>query len=88
MRIKKLIWDEWNINHIARHDVSKEEVEEVFEDKHLFERGRDGTYQITGQTAVGRYLTIVLVPRRNGFYPVTARDSDDKERKRFKKKLP
>jgi hypothetical protein len=27
--IQKLIWDEWNISHIARHDVSPEEVEQV-----------------------------------------------------------
>lgn len=84
---KKLVWDEWNIHHIARHHINLEEVEEVNKSKHLFERGRDGTYQITGQTQSGRYLTIVLVPRSGGFYPVTARDSDDKERRRFKKKL-
>lgn len=86
MVIKKLIWDEWNISHIANHHVEPEEVEEVCQSRNLFERGRDGTYQITGQTQVGRYLTIVVVPRRTGVYPVTARDADDKERRRFKKK--
>ena len=86
MIIKKLVWDEWNINHIARHHVLPEEVEEVNRNKHLFERGRDGTYQMTGQTDEGRYLTVVLVPRENGYYPVTARDTDNKERRRLKKK--
>ena len=87
MIIKKLVWDTWNIDHIARHNVEPEEVEEVCQSRNLFERGRDGTYQITGQTEAGRYLSIVVVPRRNGFYPVTARDADNKERRRFKKKV-
>lgn len=85
MIIRKLVWDEWNIEHIARHNVEPEEVEQVCISKNLFERGRDGTYQVTGQTETGRYLTIILVLRRNGFYPVTARDASDTERKRFKK---
>jgi|SRR3989338_1097898 len=33
-----------------------------------------------------RYLTIILAPRGSGkFYPVTAKDSDNKERKQLKK---
>lgn len=87
MVIRKLIWDGWNIDHIARHNVEPEEVQEVCSRRNLFERGKDGTYQITGQTESGRYLNIVVVPRGNGFYAVTARDADDKERKRLKKKL-
>lgn len=87
MIIRKLIWDEWNIDHIAKHTVEPEEVEEVCKSKNLFERGRDRTYQMTGQTETGRYLTIILVPRTNGFYPVTARDASDTEKKRFKKKV-
>ena len=87
MIIRKLIWDEWNIEHIARHHIEPEEVEEVCKSKNLFERGRDGTYQMTGQTEIGRYLTIILVPRTNGFYPVTSRDADDTERKRFKRSV-
>lgn len=86
MIIKRLVWDRWNINHIARHNVEQEEVEEVCSSRNLFEKGRDGTYQITGQTESGRFLSIVAVPRGNGFYPVTARDADDKERRRFRKK--
>lgn len=85
MIIKKLIWYEWNIDHIARHNVEPEEIEEVCKSKNLFERGRDGTYQMTGQTETGRYLTIILVHRTNGFYPVTVRNASDAERKRFKK---
>lgn len=46
MIIRRLIWDEWNIDHIAGHNVEPEEVEEVCRSKNLFERGRDGTYKL------------------------------------------
>lgn len=27
--VKRLIWDEWNFSHIARHDITPEEVQEA-----------------------------------------------------------
>jgi len=85
MIIGKLIWDEWNIEHIARHSVEPEEVEEVCRSKNLFTKGRSGSYKMVGQTENGRYLTIILSLRPKGnFYPFSARDADDKERRRFK----
>lgn len=86
MTIQNLIWDEWNIEHIARHNVEPNEVEEVCKNKHSFTRGRQNTYRVIGQTQGGRYLTVIVAVRGNGnFYPVTARDSDKWERKRLKK---
>lgn len=87
MIIKRLIWDDWNIAHIARHHVEPEEVEEVCQGKHLLEKGRNGLYSVIGQTEDGRYLIIILAPRSSSFYPVTARDADDKEKRRFKRKI-
>ena len=86
MTIQNLIWDAWNISHIARHNVKPEEVEEVCESRYVFTKGRQNTYRVIGQTQGGRYLTVILAPRGHGnFYPVTARDSDKKERRLFKK---
>lgn len=28
-RIERLVWDDWNRDHIAKHDVISEEVEEL-----------------------------------------------------------
>lgn len=85
MIIKKLIWDGWNITHIARHHVEREEVEAVCRSKNIFTRGKGGSYKVIGQTDSGRYLTIMLSPRTGGyFYPITARDADIKEKRRFK----
>lgn len=85
MIIRKLVWDEWNIDHIARHNVEPEEVEQACMSKNLFTKARSGLYRLIGQSDDGRYLTILLAPRlSDSFYPVTARDSDKKERRRFK----
>lgn len=85
MIIKRLIWDEWNIAHIAKHNVEQEEVEEVCNSRNLFTKGKGGSYKMTGQTDNRRYLAIILSPRAGGyFYPITARDADNKEKRRFK----
>ncbi len=88
MRRIQIEWDDGSIEHIKGHNVEPEEVEEVLEARHLFERGRRGKYYALGQTAAGRYLFIVLSPRRMGFYSVvTARDMSANERKRFRRKV-
>ncbi|OGE15141.1 hypothetical protein A2111_01570, partial [Candidatus Daviesbacteria bacterium GWA1_38_6] len=70
MVIKKLVWDEWNIAHTARHNVEQSEVEEACNSKNLFTKGRSGSYKLIGQSVSGRYLTIILSPRLGGyFYP-------------------
>lgn len=85
MVIRKLVWDEWNIDHIARHNVEPEEVEQACMSKNVFTKAKSGLYRLIGQSNDGRYLTILLAPRfGSSFYPVTARDSDKKEKRRLK----
>ncbi len=87
MIIRRLIWDEWNIDHIARHNVEPEAVEEVCKSKNLFNKWKNETYRVIGQTEDGRYLTIFLAPRiGQSYYPVTARDSTEKEKRAFRRK--
>ena len=84
--IKKLIWDEWNEEHIAIHNVSKKEVEEVCHSEIIVLDGHSGRLVVIGMTASGeRILAIVLdpEPEANVYYPVTARPADRKERKRY-----
>ncbi|OGM30451.1 hypothetical protein A2630_01885 [Candidatus Woesebacteria bacterium RIFCSPHIGHO2_01_FULL_44_10] len=86
--IKSLVWDDWNIDHIARHNVNPEEVEWVCSTRNVFAKGKQGTYKVIGQTQSGRYLTVIVAPRGRGwFYPVTARDSDKKEKRNVKNKI-
>lgn len=74
--ITGLIWDDWNEQHIARHHVTIEEVEDVCVGEYwmLRAKGRDKR-AVYGQTSGGRYLLVVIAHRGTGlYYPVTARD--------------
>ncbi len=58
--INALIWDEWNKEHIARHGVTPEEVEEVcHRNPQNFESYKKRVI-IVGKTKSGKKLTIVL----------------------------
>lgn len=95
MRIERLDWRHDREEHIARHGVSREEVEEaIFDDKAGVllrqgpaERNPDETvYQHLGRTEAGRYLfTALLYTSRGEAMPLTARDMTDTERRRYQR---
>lgn len=87
MIIKKLVWDQWNGDHIARHNVTQDEIKEVCASKNIFNKWKNKVYRVIGQTDSGRYLTIFLSPRSGqSYYPVTARNATNTERKAFRRK--
>lgn len=93
MHIDELLWDEQSEEHIARHNVAPEELEEaVFDPSSRIFRTRSGQegerrYLVLGLTEAGRYLFVVLDQVQGGlFYPVTARDMTDGEKRKFKSK--
>jgi hypothetical protein len=87
-------WDADNVEHIARHGVEPEEVEEVvYEDCHpswMVRAGRRGIRQgrwvAFRQTCAGRYLVVVVAPyRRRGVWrAVTAREMGARARRRYR----
>ena len=91
-----LRWAEKQIQHIARHGITPEEVEEVlYLDKYSFIQKREKSkkyqgsnlYAVFGSTQEGRLLTIMLLNTSSGYYvPVTARDMDGTERKYYQKR--
>ena len=82
MRITDFEWDEDNIEHIARHGVSPEEVEEACYSKPFVLKGRQGTHLIYSQTDDGRYLLVVARYQGQGLIrAITARDMTDSEKK-------
>jgi uncharacterized protein len=88
MRIHEFIWPADRIDHIAQHDVTPEEVEEVCFGKAFVRRakseGRNPIYYVLGQTEVGRYLFCVVIRFPDGRgYPITARPMTDQERRRY-----
>ncbi len=84
--IRELLWNDWNIEHIARHNVSPHEVEEVCYSNPFVTRARNKTLRSIGQTYSGRFLVIFLAPRGKGsYFVVTAREATEAERRRFYK---
>jgi len=87
MRRFEFEWDEGNEEHIARHNISSEEVEEVFRSRIHLLHSRLGRYAALGQTEVGRYLFCVFERKGQGLIRVlTAREMEDSERKLYKRK--
>ena len=85
MRIYELIIEPGREEHIARHQVTVTEVEEVIFSAPFIRKTRQGRYNIIGQTAAGRFLAVFVAPRGQGVYGlVTARDADDAERRAYK----
>ena len=60
--INGLVWDDWNRDHLASHNVTTEEVEEVCHGKYKVIESYRKRIQISGKTKSGRKLTIILSP--------------------------
>ncbi len=88
MKIDELVFNERNIEHIARHSVLPEEIKQVVGGKILPLEAKLGRVMIVGKTKAGRSLAIVLEKvKGNIYFPVTARDADRKERKMYQEEL-
>jgi uncharacterized DUF497 family protein len=86
LSVRRLIWDAWNVAHIARHDVIPEEVEEVCHDQPVTSETYKGRLRVVGLTQSGRILTVILAPTPEAgvYYPITARPADRKERRNYR----
>ena len=88
MEITWFEWDDKNIEHVARHNVRPDEIENVaFDDEPWIRKGREGTRYMLGYTVAGRYLFTVYVLRSKGVARViTAMDMDERTKKLYKKR--
>ena len=71
----------------SKHGVTFNEVEDAcLSDKRHVRKGREGLYKVFSQTAVGRFILVVLVNMGGGNCKVaTAREMTDSERQLYKK---
>ena len=85
MYVKRLIWDDWNVSHIARHGVTPEEIEEICHGRHAVRQGYAGRVILIGRTQAGRLVAAILDPDTDEedvvYFPVTSRPADRKERR-------
>ncbi len=84
LHIRRLIWDPGNIAHIAQHDVTVDEAEEVCHGDPIQLSSYLGRIILIGPTQAGRMLAVVLDPEDEDVaYPVTARPASRKERRYY-----
>jgi len=85
--VREIRWTEESEDHIARHDVTPDEVEQVVNTRpRLVVAGAEEIEYVFGTTAAGRYLLVVLVEAIDGRdFVVTARDMTDSERRAFRR---
>lgn len=81
MMINRLVWDDWNRNHITKHEVTPAEVKQVIDNEYVFLPSHSERIVVIGLAETGRALHIPLAARGVGiYYVVTARVADRKER--------
>jgi hypothetical protein len=83
-----LHWTEESEEHIAKHGIVPDEVEDVLYTRPRYVKpGRGGTTEAYGTTNAGRHVFVVLSGAMDGqAFVVTARDMTDDERRAFRKK--
>jgi uncharacterized DUF497 family protein len=89
MKIENITWDDDTADHISRHAVSPEEVEEVLfndSDSPRIMRGKENRYLAYGKTNAGRFLLVVLIIANRKTRIITARDMTDREKKFYRRK--
>jgi uncharacterized DUF497 family protein len=85
LRIRGFDWNERNINHIARHGVTPQEVEESCFNQLLCRKTKLKLYLVYSQTDAGRYLlTVLRLNPLNIAYTITARGMTDREQKYYR----
>lgn len=85
LNVRLLIWDTWNVPHIARHQVIPEEVEQVCHGQPVTNETYKGRIRVVGTTNEGKILTVILAPEEEQgiYYVITARTADRRERNNY-----
>lgn len=85
--VQDLDWDAWNEEHIAKHGVARNEVEEVVAGDPAVRGTYKGRLQLVGPTSAARMLTVIVGPvpnSRGRYYTFSARPASRKERRFYR----
>ena len=88
VRIRALVWDDWNVAHLReRHQITREEVESVLQSAlSVAQETYKQRLLVVGPSNSGGILAVVIgpVPEMEGvFYTFSARPASRKERRYF-----
>ena len=67
--VNSFIWDEWNRRHIAQHNITPEEIEEICYGRYQARKSYRNRILISGKTKLGKNLSIVLSPEDRNLKP-------------------
>ncbi|TET67544.1 MAG: hypothetical protein E3J40_03010 [Dehalococcoidia bacterium] len=85
MRVNGLEWDDINLEHIGKHNLSPEEIEDACFGRHYAFRVKYKRMAIFGQTSGGKYIKVILEQRHGNTYrPITAFGMKREEQKKYK----
>ena len=80
-------WDDANVKHIAGHNVSPEEAEQVVLNDPVdidYQRAdNEERYLVVGVTMKARFLTLLWTERRNAVRVITAFDSSREDEEAY-----
>ena len=85
--IEWLVWDGWNIGHIAKHGISRGEAEEAIAGETTAQATRKNRFLVLGPTRAGRLLAVVIGPVPNepgAYYTFSARPASRQERRYYR----
>ena len=76
--VRKLIWDSWNIQHIAKHNITPDEVEAVCHGLPvIFQGQKKKRLVVLGPTKENIIVAVILESQGRGrYYPITAYEAD------------
>lgn len=82
-------WNEWNIEHLARHSVSPDEAEMVVREasKPYPRKIEDDKWLVWGRGRGGRFLQVVFVlDDTESVFVIHARPLTDQEKRRWRRR--
>jgi uncharacterized DUF497 family protein len=82
-------WNDWNLDHIARHGVTPEETEQVIlhPQKPYPEYREDEKWLIWGRGKSGRFLQVIYLLEEDAtIYVIHARPLTEREKRRYRKR--
>lgn len=81
IKIKTLLWDDWNTGHIKKHGVLIREVEETGKNIIYHRKTEKNRFLAVGRSGSRMVTLIIRRLESTKYFLVTARDASKKERK-------
>lgn len=86
--VRKVRWTEDRVDHIARHSVTPQQVEDVLFGRPVFAQDdpNDGSAMALGGTSAGRsrFIAVLREDWRGLTFPLTARSMTEREKRIYR----